>query len=55
LGDDAEHLLYTAAFTPLTTLDTARGETAHRFPSFLPDGRHFVYLRESGRPENSGI
>ena len=40
---------------PLTALDTARGETAHRFPSFLPDGRHFVYLRESGRPETRGI
>ena len=41
--------------TPLTTLDTARGDSAHRFPSFLPDGRHFVYLRESGKPETSGI
>jgi Tol biopolymer transport system component len=29
--------------TPVTTPDTAHEETAHRFPSFLPDGRHFVY------------
>ena len=40
---------------PLTTLDTARGELGHRFPSFLPDGRHFVYLREAGKPESAGI
>ena len=26
-----------------SALDTAYGETSHRFPSFLPDGRHFVY------------
>jgi Tol biopolymer transport system component len=29
--------------TPVTTLDTKNGETGHGFPSFLPDGRHFVY------------
>ena len=28
--------------SPLTAL--ASGETAHRWPSFLPDGRHFLYL-----------
>jgi Tol biopolymer transport system component/predicted Ser/Thr protein kinase len=27
----------------VTTLDSTRGETAHRFPQFLPDGRHFLY------------
>jgi Tol biopolymer transport system component len=27
----------------VTTLDTTRGETGHRFPSFLPDGRHFLF------------
>jgi Tol biopolymer transport system component len=26
-----------------TTLDAARGQTGHRFPSFLPDGRHFLF------------
>ncbi len=29
---------------PVTVLDTSRGETAHRYPFFLPDGRHFLYL-----------
>jgi len=32
-----------------TTLDTTRGETAHRFPSFLPDGRHFLYVALPGK------
>ena len=30
--------------TPVTMLDAARKETAHRHPFFLPDGRHFVYF-----------
>ena len=39
---------------PATELDTAQGDTSHRFPRFLPDGVHFVYLvRGSG--ESSGI
>jgi Tol biopolymer transport system component len=29
---------------PVTKLDASRGETAHRYPFFLPDGRHFLYL-----------
>lgn len=28
----------------LTKLDTARSETSHRWPFFLPDGEHFLYL-----------
>ncbi len=28
----------------LTKLDTARSETSHRWPYFLPDGEHFLYL-----------
>jgi Tol biopolymer transport system component len=28
----------------LTKIDPVRGETSHRWPFFLPDGRHFVYL-----------
>src|SRR5207247_424137 len=30
--------------TPLTRPDGSHGEGSHRFPSFLPDGRHFLYL-----------
>ncbi|HEV2198456.1 MAG TPA: protein kinase [Bryobacteraceae bacterium] len=29
--------------TALTALETASGEVDHRFPWFLPDGRHFLY------------
>ena len=29
---------------PVTTLDAAAGEQAHRWPQFLPDGRHFVFM-----------
>ena len=33
------------AVTPLTRTDPSRGELVHNWPSFLPDGRHFVYTR----------
>jgi Tol biopolymer transport system component len=34
--------------SPVTTLDRARGGSWHRFPEFLPDGDHFLYLERSG-------
>ena len=30
--------------TAVTTLSTDRGETTHRWASFLPDGRHFFFM-----------
>jgi serine/threonine protein kinase/Tol biopolymer transport system component len=30
--------------TLVTTLDPAKGESTHRWPYFLPDGRHFLFL-----------
>ena len=30
--------------SPATVLDRSRGDVAHSFPVFLPDGRRFVYL-----------
>jgi len=39
----------------LTTVDKARGETTHLLPRFLPDGRHFLYLRLSSNAANSGL
>jgi eukaryotic-like serine/threonine-protein kinase len=34
---------------PVTHLDPAENETTHRWPEFLPDGKHFLYLtRHSG-------
>jgi eukaryotic-like serine/threonine-protein kinase len=35
------------AVSPLTELDASRKEEYHLMPTFLPDGRHFVYLRVS--------
>jgi Tol biopolymer transport system component len=30
--------------TPATSLNFSKGEISHRWPYFLPDGRHFLYL-----------
>lgn len=30
--------------TPVTSLDPGKGVTTHRWPQFLPDGRHFLYV-----------
>jgi len=43
------------AASPLTTLDSSRSEIQHVLPWFLPDGRHFIYVRRSSTPENSGV
>lgn len=46
-----------AGGTPVdvTTLDSARLEDSHRWPGFLPDGRHFTYLRRSTNDEKTGL
>ncbi len=41
--------------TRITNLDSARKENSHRFPHFLPDGEHFIYVTLSGAVENQGI
>ncbi len=43
--------------TPMqvTTVDRSRGEVQHSGPTFLPDGRRFLYHRASSVPENNGI
>src|SRR4029453_6162077 len=43
------------ATSAVTALDTSRMETRHAFPTFLADGRRFLYLRSSSVPENSGV
>ena len=40
--------------TPATTLDKGRNEGTHRWPSFLPDGRHFLYYAAGGGGEEPG-
>jgi eukaryotic-like serine/threonine-protein kinase len=39
----------------VTKLDFSLQEGSHRWPSFLPDGRHFLYGIRSGLPEQQGI
>jgi len=34
--------------TPVTVLDAAR-ESSHRYPQFLPDGRHFLFFVQAGK------
>jgi eukaryotic-like serine/threonine-protein kinase len=40
---------------PATTLDKSRSEISHRFPYFLPDGRHFLYLARGNQNDSRGI
>ncbi len=35
----------------VTTFDTERGQTSHRWPSMMPDGRHFIFFGR-GNPAN---
>jgi eukaryotic-like serine/threonine-protein kinase len=39
----------------VTTLDISRQETAHLWPQFLPDGRHFLYLALGDSVEARGV
>ena len=42
--------------TPVTTLNQASGDVSHRLPSFLPDGRRFLYsVRNQDQAGKSGI
>jgi Tol biopolymer transport system component len=35
---------------PVTRPDKSRGELSHNWPSFLPDGRHFLFLSVNSKP-----
>jgi Tol biopolymer transport system component/tRNA A-37 threonylcarbamoyl transferase component Bud32 len=39
----------------MTSPDRARGETSHRFPHFLPDGRHFLYYARTSGSEKEWV
>ena len=41
--------------TQVTTLDAARGDVRHISPTYLPDGRHFVFLVVNRDPARSGV
>jgi Tol biopolymer transport system component len=40
---------------PLTTLDSAAGETAHEWPALLADGRHVVFLVRAQEASRAGL
>ena len=40
---------------PATKLSAERGETSHRWPQWLPDGRHFLYFARSKDETQSGV
>jgi eukaryotic-like serine/threonine-protein kinase len=39
--------------TVITRLDSTRHETSHRFPQFLPDGKHFLFYSMIGSDEDA--
>jgi Tol biopolymer transport system component len=44
-----------AGGTPVPVTELAPGEIAHRWPQFLPDGRHFIYLKINNSPDQNGL
>jgi len=55
--DDGIFKVSSTGGTPsrLTGIDKSRAESAHVLPRFLPDGRHFLYLRQSRNAANQGL
>jgi serine/threonine protein kinase len=55
--DDALYRVSAAGGIPtaLTALDQAHGEISHKYPQFLPDGKHFLYLAQNAKTEDSSI
>ena len=43
------------AVTSVTTIDATHGESSHRWPAFLPDGKHVVFLVRATERSRSGI
>src|SRR5262249_16532692 len=41
--------------TQVTTIDETGQELSHRYPTFLPDGRHFLYSIQSRMKETRGV
>lgn len=39
----------------LTTIDAAQGESSHRWPAFLPDGRHVIFFVQAVARSRAGI
>ena len=39
----------------VTALDAQSGQTSHRWPTFLPDGKHFIYFGRGSQTERQGL
>jgi len=57
LGNGGLYKVSAAGGAPaqVTDLDAKLQEATHRWPMFMPDGKHFLYVIHSVKPENSGI
>ena len=40
---------------PLTQMDAARQEVTHRWPQFLPDGKHYLFFVRASTPGMTGV
>jgi len=40
---------------PLTQMDAARQEVTHRWPQFLPDGKHYLFFVRTSTPGMTGV
>jgi eukaryotic-like serine/threonine-protein kinase len=54
-GPDGLHRVSAQGGTPTLATKTDSTEEAHRWPYFLPDGRHFVFLGDAPTTENHHI
>src|SRR5262249_47306839 len=41
--------------TTVTQTDRSREEGSHRFPQWLPDGKHFLFMVRSGLNDQAGV
>ena len=39
---------------PVTRFDSGRRDVSHRWPQFLPDGKHFLFFARSNDPQQTG-
>jgi Tol biopolymer transport system component len=56
---DTSHVIHRVSaiggVAPQTVMSAPRRETSHRWPQFLPDGRHFIYFAQSADDNQSVI
>lgn len=41
--------------TPVSVLDAEKGQTSHRWPSMMADGKHFIYFGRGSQTEQQGV